>query len=546
MTTNDGKNVESQQRVREAILPNIPLQWKLTALVVLVLLFSGTVTGYFVAQSLTYQIDRLVGDKVLSVARMIASRPIVQEAFRSKNPPEVLQPLIQQWLRESGVDLIVIFNMDTIRYAHTNEGLVGLHFTGGDERKALEGDEYISHAVGVSGPSMRSFVPIKDNKTGEQIGVVVVGVLKPSLERQVQQVLANLAWISLLGLVVGGVGAALVAFNIKGSIFGLEPQQIRAILEERVAILQSIREGVIAVDKKNSITIINSEAQRILGVGTEVIGKKVSEVLTNTRLPEIVATGNSEFDQEQVVHGKTIITNRVPIIVEGKVVGAVATFRDMSEVKDLASELTGVKGLAGSLRAQAHEFVNRLHTVSGLLQLGRHEEAIRYIAQVTRTHEEMVGFVSNRIHEHALAGLILGKMSTANERGISISLDPDSYVPVRDSRLVPLDLVTLVGNLIENAFEAVAPLPERQRNVWVSLYCGDKEMLIEVEDTGIGIDEESKQHIFDTGYTTKNGNKGIGLGLVMDEVNKVSGSVEVESKMGVGTRFIVHLPFDNE
>ena len=269
----------------------------------------------------------------------------------------------------------------------------------------------------------------------------------------------ELAGPSLLGLLVGAVGAALVAYSIKRSIFGLEPHQIGKMLVERVAVLHSVREGVIAVDEENRITLINSEARRLLRVAEQVEGRRVTDVLPASRLPEVVASGRSEYDQEQVIQGVSILTSRVPIEVNGRVVGAVATFRDMSEMKELANELTGVKQLAEALRAQAHEFVNRLHTVSGLLQLGRHEDAIGYISTATRTHEELVGFVTRRIHEPALAGLLLGKLSAAHERDINLSLDPDSHVPVHHDRLQRVDLVTVAGNLLENAMDAVAGLP---------------------------------------------------------------------------------------
>ena len=312
-----------------------------------------------------------------------------------------------------------------------------------------------------------------------------------------------------------------------------------------MAILQSIREGVIAVDERSRVALVNKEAERLTGVGQDAVGQPVAEVLPNTRLPEVLATGRHDYDQEQELMGRVILTNRVPILVEGKVVGAVATFRDMSEIRELATELTGVKQLAETLRAQAHEFMNRLHTVSGLIQLGRHENALQYISTVTHNHEEIVGFVTKRIHEPALAGLLLGKISVAHERGISLTVDPDSYVPVRDSRLGRLDLVTVVGNLIENAFDAVAPLPEENRNVWVSLYCSEKEMLIEVEDTGVGIRATDTSLLFEKGYTTKAGSKGIGLSLVMTEVKRAGGNVQVESEPGAGARFTVHLPRTN-
>ncbi len=522
-------------------IPSLPLQWKLTALVVIVLLFAGVVAGYFASQALTRQMDDLAGQRVIGVARLLAARPELRAAFRREHPEEVLQPLAQQWMAQTGLDLIVIFNMETIRYAHPNPDLLGQHFTGGDEGAALKGEEYVSHATGISGPSLRAFVPVYSD-AGKQVGVVVAGVWMTSLTEQVRRLLMELAGLSLFGLGVGALGAAAVAYNIKTSIFGLEPAQIGAMLEERVAILQGIREGVAAVDKKSRITLLNTEAERLTGVGQEVIGKPVTEVLPNSRLPEIVATGQPEFDQEQVLQGRVILTNRVPIVVDGKVAGAVATFRDMSEMRDLAAELTGVTQLAEALRAQAHEFVNRLHTVSGLLQLGRHEDALEYIASATRTHEEMVGFVTRRIREPSLAGLVLGKISAANERGINLNLDPDSDVPVHHDRTSRADLVTVVGNLVENAFDAVGSLPEDRRNVWVSLYADDRELLIEVEDTGVGIEEENRERLFERGFTTKPASKGIGLSLVIHELSRAGGSVEVDSRAGEGSRFTVHLP----
>jgi PAS domain S-box-containing protein len=501
------------------------------------------VAGYFASQSLTRQIEDLTGDRVMGIARLLANRAEVREAFKLDHPEVVLEPLVTQWIQETGMDLIVAFDMNTIRYAHPNPELVGQHFTGGDEGPSLQGEAYVSHATGISGPSLRAFVPVYDDN-GAQLGVIVAGVWITSLAHQIQDSLMELAAVSLFGLAVGAVGAAAVAYNIKKSIFGLEPAQIGTILEERVAILQSIREGVLAVDKRSRITMLNKEAERLTGVQQAAIGQQVTDVLPNSRLPEVVETGLSDFDQEQVLQGQVILTNRVPIVVRGRVVGAVATFRDMSEMRELAAELTGVKQLAEALRAQAHEFVNRLHTVSGLLQLGRYDDALQYISNVTHTHEEMVGFVTRRIRQPSLAGLLLGKVSAANERGVNLTLDPDSDVPANNERLARVDLVTVVGNLVENAFDAVSSLPEERRNVWVSLYADEREMLIEVEDTGVGVKEIDRHRVFERGFTTKAGSKGIGLSLVMHEVSRVGGRVDLESKVDAGTRFTVHLPIE--
>jgi sensor histidine kinase regulating citrate/malate metabolism len=525
------------------MVPTLPLQWKLTILVVALILFSGVVAGYFSWRVLTKEVDGMMGSRLLGLARMVAARPEVADAFALENPSMVLQPMADTWAFLSGIDFIVILGMDAIRYTHPNRDLLGKRFTGGDEEMALLGGSYVSKAVGISGPSMRAFTPVYDRQ-GEQIGVVVVGTWMSNFSQHLDELLAEMAGLSLLGLAVGVIGATVLAYTIKRSIFGLEPEQIGKILEERVAILQSIREGVVAVDEKNRITMINGEAARLLGVGEGSIGRPVKDVLPTTRLPEVVASAQPDYDQEQTVRGTAILTNRVPVILRGRVVGAVATFRDMSEMRELAAELTGVKQLAEALRAQAHEFMNRLHTISGLLQLGRHDEAVNYISTVTRTHEEFIGFVTRRIHEPTLAGLLLGKISAAHERGINLSLDPDSHVPARDSRLDRVDLVTVVGNLLENAFDAVALLGEERRNVWLSMYADDREMTVEVEDAGVGIREDYLGHLFDRGFTTKPGNKGIGLCLLMHEVQRAGGTVDVDSQEGVGTRFSVRFPLN--
>ncbi|HZK66172.1 MAG TPA: PAS domain-containing protein, partial [Chloroflexota bacterium] len=268
------------------------------ALVMIVILISWVVAGVFMARGLSDQVDALQGERVMGVGRLLASRSDVRDAFQLEHPESVLQPLVEQLLKESNLDLIVVMDMRGIRYAHPNRDLVGLPFTGGDEGAALRGEEYVSHALGISGPSLRAFVPLHD-RSGGQIGVVVAGVWTQNVENQTRGLLSDLAAFSLVGLVAGAFGAAAVAYNIKASIFGLEPAQIGTMLEERLAILQGVREGVMAVDREGRITLLNSEAERLLGIGEDVIGLPVVAVVPNSRLPEVVASGEPAFDQEQ-------------------------------------------------------------------------------------------------------------------------------------------------------------------------------------------------------------------------------------------------------
>ncbi|HZK66457.1 MAG TPA: ATP-binding protein, partial [Chloroflexota bacterium] len=184
--------------------------------------------------------------------------------------------------------------------------------------------------------------------------------------------------------------------------------------------------------------------------------------------------------------------------------------------------------------------------VSGLLQLGKQQDALDYITNATQAHQEMVGFVTRRIHDPVLGGILLGKMSAAREQGVLLELDPDSYVPAKDRWLGRVDRVLIVGNLVENALDAVSSLEEERRHVWVSVYLDEVELLVEVEDTGVGIPAEDRESILERGFSTKPGSKGIGLSLVMLEVARLGGTLDLESQVGVGSRFVVRLPRDGK
>ncbi|MEG0386491.1 MAG: sensor histidine kinase, partial [Solibacillus sp.] len=312
---------------------------------------------------------------------------------------------------------------------------------------------------------------------------------------------------------------------------------------ERTETFNAMHEGIIAVDKEMNITIFNKKASRILGVGgnpKKYIGKNIYDVLPDTRLPEIVESGRAVYNQEIYVNNHSILSNRIPIFVGGQSVGAVAIFKDLTEFKQLAEELTGVKAFVQALRIQTHEYKNKLHTIAGLLQLGHNKQALDYLSQVKIQHEQVTKFLNERIYNENISGLLLSKISRGNELGIQVLIDEESKLTRFPEQLDHHDFVVLFGNLIENAFDALVAVEREQKEVTISIDDNDGILAILVADNGVGMAPDQVEKIFENGFSTKHSkNRGIGLYLIHEMITKGNGSIEIVSEEGKGTTFIL-------
>lgn len=314
--------------------------------------------------------------------------------------------------------------MEKRRFSHTLQELIGEKFSGGDEGPSFADHEYISRARGILGPSVRAFVPIKVDEGTRQVGVVVVGVLTPTWYKLLYATRLRLYFSLATGLVVGLLGSLYLARNIKRTMFNLEPVEIARLLEERNAVFQSISEGIVAIDREGRVTVANEEARRILGLPGEVLNRKITDFIPDSPLLEVVKTGEAQHNQERLINDTVIISNRVPIKVKGEVVGAVSSFREKTEIQRLAEELTGVKNFIEALRVQNHEHMNKLHTIAGLIQLKRYEQALDYIFRETEEQQELTRFLGRNIRDYSVAGLLLGKYTRAKEMKVEMTIDP--------------------------------------------------------------------------------------------------------------------------
>ena len=497
--------------------------------------------GFFLGPAMTGQFETRLGENAKNVALSVSEIPDIQRAVGEKGGERIILPIAERIREKTGAEYVVVFDMNGIRYSHPVPDRIGKPFVGGDEGLVLHGETYVSKAVGTLGPSMRAFTPIY--RDGTQVGAVAVGILLSDVRRSLGVLEHFLVTALILGLLVGACGVAFLASSIKRVMGGLEPYEIVRVTRELDGIIESVPEGIVSVDSGGRVSLMNGAARDLLSVMSDPIGRPVEDVIPNTRLPVVLATGKAELEQEQLLRGSRVLTNRVPILSDGKVVGAIASFRDMTDVLSLAEELTGVKRYVEALRARNHEFLNRLQTISGLIQLGESGRAVEFISSVVESHQSLLSFIARRIRNPAVGGILLGKNSRCRELGIRFEIDPDSML---GSRSEPGDqiLVTVVGNLLDNAVEAViARTDGAERKVEFSVFDESRKILISVKDTGVGIPEDVTRRIFEPGFSTKGLERGYGLFNLRNSVESVGGDVSAACVPGEGCEFVVCLPY---
>lgn len=516
------------------------------ALTFFIIAFSLLIAGVFILGSIVNSKEKELQEQSMLVARTVATLPEIEEILHNENNLSIeaqarrVNQTVEQLRTVNSADYIVIMNMDHVRLSHPLTSKLGTVSTTPDEEAAYSEHYYTSKAKGEVGVMVRAFVPIMNAKH-QQIGVAVVGYRLPS----VLEVLGGMKWEIALALTLsiafGLWGALILSRRVKKQMLDYEPHEIAKLYTERIETFNAMHEGIIAIDKEFTVTIFNPKARQILGIGEQnLLGKKIYDILPDTRLPEILDFNQPIYNKELHINQHTILSNRVPIEVDGETVGAIAIFQDRTEVKKLAEELTGVKEFVQALRIQNHEHKNKLHTISGLLQLGHHQEAMDYIVEVQTTQEETTSFLNQRIQNQNIAGLVLSKINRGKELGIDVMMDEHSTLESLPEKLDFHDFVVVFGNLVENAFDALQLTSSSSKEIFISMDQNDETLSILVEDNGVGMTDEQIQKIFDNGFTTKNSaNHGIGLYLISDILNKTNGSIDITSSLNEGTSILV-------
>ncbi len=518
------------------------LQIKLSLLVTGLLIFLVSLVGALFSESAEKLLQDQIGQKAIDTATAIALNDLIISGVKTSDPDSV-QPIAEKIRISIGAEFVVVGDANGIRLSHPDPERIGKKFVGGDENDALvRGKSYISQATGTLGPSLRGIVPVHDGD-GSVIGFVAVGYLTSSIERQIlAKQLDILKYVGIV-LIFGIFGATLIARGMKSAILGLEPDEIAALFRERNAIISAIRAGILAVDNKGRLTVVNQAARKYLGQpeGIHLQGRPLFEICDSRELENILENREELVDAEIVINEQLMIVNVMPLDDTGA--GLVITFRPKDELHRLTKELSHVQEYTGLLRAQTHEYSNKLHTIAGLLQLGAHQEALELIMTEAGGYQKLIRTLSETVPDPVLAGVILGKYNRACELKIDLEFDQQNSFIQLPAALDRELLVTIIGNMLDNAFEAVAAEKKEPRTVRLYLTDLGPDLIIEVEDSGPGIAQDMLETMFQAGVTTKKGQgRGMGLHLVRRAVNRLGGQIILgDGELG-GSIFTVILP----
>lgn len=478
-----------------------------------------------------------------NVAKAIARSPILTaEGTMDEQEQKTLSDYLDV-LKETldDVDVISVVDQTGKRIYHSNHELIGTRYDGNlPDTQNLAGRYYAVNENGPSGSQRRAYAAVF-NEDGEYMGVVMAIMLMKNIKTETAQMLFIFLVITVAASLMELIIAGELSSKIKKSLMGYEPDVFTAMFKMRDNILETIEEGILAVDESGVIQFANEAAVRMLSENPDLdlVGQHV-DMIGDEILSRTIKDGQKTLNVN--LTKADIVLDRVPIKREdGKSAGAIAILHNRAEYAKLMEDLSGTRYLVDSMRANNHDFTNKLHVILGLIQMEMYDEASSYIQNITMVQRENISNVMNAVSEPAVAALLIGKIARASELNVNFILRKGSCYSSSDMNLPPEMLITVIGNLLDNAFDAMNERADYKapKELVFGIYSRPGSVLIIVDDTGSGIEESDMANIFENGYSTKGEGRGTGLYQVKTMVENFGGRISVESLRGEGSCFTV-------
>ena len=531
----------NNQKNEKATLGNIQkMSFRFQIILIFTLALFLGFAGSFI--NVQFEIERR-DQNLQNVAEAIAKSPLVVEAEYSNIDS---YPLLKEYLDSlcdtlRDIDGISVVTKESTRLYHSNEELIGTVYDGTiPDFKEKSRDYYTTTDNGPSGTQRRAYAAIYDEE-GNYAGFVMAIMLMKNIKNETIQIILTFILITIIAILIELFVSAELSDKIKKSLLGYEPDVFTSMFRMRDNILESLDEGIVAVDKVGKVQFINKSAVEMLttdGKEDSFIGKHVSN-LSNT-IPALNPLCASEISRSVSSAYDNILIDTIPIKENGSVTGTVGILHDRKEYTKLMEDLTGTRYLVDSMRANNHDFTNKLHVILGLIQMEMYDEATSYIQNITMVQRETISKVMNCINEPAVAALLIGKIARASELNVKFVLREGCYYSSADISLPSEVLVTVIGNLIENAFESMNDMNyDGQKELLFGMYSKPGALLITADDTGSGISDSNIGRIFENGFSTKGSGRGTGLYQVKNLIEAAGGKINVESQEGIGTSFTV-------
>ena len=482
-----------------------------------------------------------------NIAEAVASSPLIDDKIANPDDKKTTE-LLNEYLDSlkislDNIDVISFVSRENIRLYHSNHELIGTEYDGAiPEFEKVSKEYYTSNETGPSGSQRRAYAAVYD-KNGNYTGFVMTILLLENIKAETLQILFIFALITIAAILIELIISAELSSSIKKSLHGYEPNVFSAMFQVRDNILESLNEGVLAVDKNGVVQFANRSAGKMLGKkkAKELINTPFTDCCNDGFIKNVISTGEKEFNiQEQSIDNSNVLIDCIPIKEKDDIIGAVAILHNREEYTKLMEDLAGTRYLVDSMRANNHDFTNKLHVIMGLIQMEMYDDAVSYIENISIVQRETISKIMSVVDEPSIAALLIGKSARASELNIKFILNDESHYSKTDLLLPSELMVTVIGNLIDNAFEAINIKDiQRQKELRFGIYSRENALLITVEDTGIGISKDNLEHIYDNGFSTKGEGRGTGLYQVKEMIEAIGGKITVESQENVGTSFTV-------
>ncbi|MGW2224506.1 sensor histidine kinase [Streptomyces formicae] len=477
-----------------------------------------------------------------AAARAVADSPSVREAIAGDDPTRQLQPYASRVQRHTGVDFVTIMDPRGIRWTHPDQERIGERFLG-HTADALRGRTFSETYTGTLGASVRVVTPIRagDDAEGPIVGLVSAGITIEEITAKARGQLLALLGVAAAALVLGGIGTYVINARLRRSTHGMNAAELSRMHDYHEAALHAVREGLLMLDGQRRIALINDGGRELLGVTGDTVGRNVADLGLPAPLTGALLSAEPRVDELHLTADRVVVVNTSPVT-GGERRGTVVTLRDHTELQALTGELDSERGFTRALRSQAHEAANRLHTVVSLIELDRAEEAVDFATAELELAQALTDQVVAAVSEPVLAALLLGKAAQANEHGVELVVSPDSSI---DDGMLPAslparDLVTVLGNLIDNAVDAAQGSPAAR--VTVTARADAAGLLLRVADTGPGVAPAQREAILARGWSTKAPTgRGLGLALVHQTVRRDGGTLTIGESPDGGAQFEVFL-----
>lgn len=486
-----------------------------------------------------------LGNQAMTVAKMTAQKEHIIEAFKDPNPSLIIQPIAEEIRKSTGAGYVVIGNKENLRYSHHITKYIGKPMGSSNINVFENNASIIYEGTGISGKAIKAKTPIYD-KDGEIIGVSSVGFLTSEVEGKIDSYRLKLLQFSIFILLVGITGAIIISKRVKNLIFNLEPEEISFLFKEKEATLESIRDATVAVNKNGEVTSINKRARELLKHDEIEKGVQMEHSRLNALIKSVMKSQQNVINQKVIFGHQLYLVDAAPILEKQRTRGAVLTIRPVSEIEEIIDQVSKVQNVSDHIRAQNHEYLNKLNTIYGLITLEQYDQARELISEEVKERQDIVVFLTSSVKDSFIAACLLGKINRSKELKVELEIDKDSNLESIPSTLNTKLLVSILGNLIDNAMEAAVRANSNRAYVKVSFTDIGSDIIFDIEDNGKGIPEEWQDMIFIEGFTTKEGeNHGLGLAIVKNAITKLNGEIFITTSDSGGAQFTIVLPKGN-